>query len=94
MSNDRTTITTNTSTTSVEVIVQPVDISISNHNFTIGLLNRDTVVYSGSIGIAGPPDVDSFKIYNGFSEISGDQAAKQQALSNLGLQYIDGGTFN
>jgi hypothetical protein len=63
--------------------------------FEVGSLNRtETIVYSGNIGLPGPPDIDSFKVYNRFNEIAADTVAKQQAVTNLGLNTIDGGTFN
>lgn len=35
-----------------------------------------------------------FKVGNRFSEIAENEAAKVQARQNLGIQNIDGGTFN
>lgn len=53
----------------------------------------------GPPGPAGPPgpvgDANgAFLVTNRFSEIASDETAQLQARQNLGVHYVDGGTFN
>lgn len=50
-------------------------------------------------GPPGPPGPigdaqGAFLVSNRFFEIAEDELAKTQARENLGVQYVDGGTFN
>ena len=88
-------INNNNNSTSINVTVTPLDVTIENNAFTVGSFKPESLtVYQGMLGLPGPPDIDSFKTFNRFNEIASDELAKQQAVANLGLSVIDGGTFN
>lgn len=58
-----------------------------------------TTISQGQRGLPGPPGPSgdaggAFLVVNRFNEMATDEVAKAQARENLGLQHIDGGTFN
>ena len=77
------------------------------HQFKVGdgVTPWNDLPYGGIQGAPGPPgppgepgpvgDANgAFLVNNRFNEIAEDEIAKVQARLNLGVQIVDGGTFN
>ncbi len=89
-------VTTETELLEVEVVQQElVELDPGAHELL-------EVGIQGPPGPPGPPggpgpvgDANgAFRVTNRFNEIAEDEIAKVQARLNLGVQNIDGGTFN